>query len=165
MEIGNIKSILEILSHIITILGFPIAIYVLIQEKLKERRAREYGTYTALDDKYIEFLKICLENPALDIYHLEKKEPHAYTQEQKTKEIVVFEILISILERAYLMYSEHSTKIKKEQWEGWNMYMYEWMRRENFRDAWRQLGHQWEINFENHMNAIYDELNRNTNQV
>lgn len=152
------KLYLEIATYITTLLGIPAAIYVYLQEKKKARKEREYGTYNALDDKYIEFLNLCLDNTDLDIYHIEREELDNYSTEQVSREIIIFEILISILERAFLMYRDQSSKIKKEQWEGWNAYMEDWLQRENFQRAWKKLGYQWEDNFVKHMNKIYDKV-------
>ncbi len=46
-DLEKIKSILESLSYLVTILGVPVAIYFYRQEKIKERKEREYGTYNA----------------------------------------------------------------------------------------------------------------------
>ncbi len=165
MDINQFKLYLEVISLSVTILGVPVAIFVYLQQKLKERRDREYGTYNSLDDKYIEFLMLCLENVDLDIYYVEKKDRNHYTAEQNHRELIIFEILISLLERAFLMYREHSSKIKKEQWNGWNQYMHDWQSRENFRRAWEKLGHQWDIHFEQHMNKIYEETKRKAIEV
>jgi hypothetical protein len=59
----SLNEIIQICSNIATILGIPIAIILFINEKRKERRDREYGTYNALDEKYLDYLKLCMENP------------------------------------------------------------------------------------------------------
>ncbi len=69
-----LKDILEMLSYIATILGIPLALLLFWDEKRKERRDREYGTYDALDNKYIEFLQLLLEYPHLDVYYREGNE-------------------------------------------------------------------------------------------
>jgi hypothetical protein len=51
MNILSVKEFLELSTHVITILGLPVAIFIYYQEKKKDRRDREYGTYNALDDK------------------------------------------------------------------------------------------------------------------
>lgn len=142
--IETIKKCLEIISSIITILGVPVAIWIFFRNKKKEERDREYQTYNALDDKYIEFLNLCLDNSELDIY---SERNSILTPEQEHKRIIIFEILISIFERAFLMYKDKNNKIKKEQWEGWNKYIAEWAKVENFKIAWKKLGDQWDVNF------------------
>ncbi|MGB5157786.1 hypothetical protein [Desulfobacterium sp. N47] len=56
MNIASINEYLQIITSVVTILGLPLAVLLFYLEKRKERRDREYGTYNALDDKYIYFL-------------------------------------------------------------------------------------------------------------
>lgn len=64
---------LEIATFIITILGVPFAIFMYLDEQKSQRAEREYGTYDALDDKYIELQQLCLQYPKLDILILHLK--------------------------------------------------------------------------------------------
>ena len=59
---------LDILNKVIVILGAPLAYIQYLRTKRKEKRDREYGTYNALDEKYLEFQKLCLEHPYLNIF-------------------------------------------------------------------------------------------------
>ena len=147
----EIKTCLEIISSIITILGVPAAIWIFFRNKERERRDREYQTYNALDDKYIEFLNLCLANSELNIYHGGSSK---LTPEEENKRLIIFEILISIFERAFLMYKDQNGKIKKEQWEGWRKYINEWAKDEHFKTAWSEIGDQWDSNFVLYMNKV-----------
>lgn len=155
MDISTSLPIFEWLSYLAAIVGIPLAIWLFYNEKRKERLDRELGTYDALDNKYIEFLNLCLENPELDVFDIETKLRKELTPEQKKKELMIFNILISILERAFLMYREHrSTKIGKTQWVGWDQYIHDWVSRSNFRKAWHILGEQFDTEFIEYMNAV-----------
>ena len=157
MNLETIKSVLEIMTLFITIFGAPIAVYLYFKERNKERKDREYGTYNALDDKYIDFLNLCLAHTDLDLYNLSnaKKE---LTQEQLQRRDLIFEILICLFERAFLMYQDQSAEIRKRQWDGWNAYMEDWMDNENFRKIWgTYLGTQYDQGFVNHMNVLYQQ--------
>ena len=55
---STLTDYFQVAAHIVTILGLPLAIFLYYQEKKKGRRDREYGTYNALDDKYIQFLDL-----------------------------------------------------------------------------------------------------------
>lgn len=150
---NELKDLLEILSLIATTLGVPIAIAIFFNEKRKERRDREYGTYNALDDKYLDFLNLCLLNMDLGIYEKADKE---LSEEQQLRSNIIFDVLISILERAYLMYQGHSDQIRKSQWVGWNSYIEDWMNYNRFRIAWETLlNSQFDTNFIEYMNEIY----------
>lgn len=156
MQSVTLKEILEILTYLSTILGIPLAIYLFYQEKKKERIDREWGTYNALDDKYVEFLRLCLENIDLDVFDIRMKSRNKMTNEQKRRELIIFTILISIFERAFLMYRDQSSKIKKTQLLGWNDYILDWTKRDNFRKAWTVLGDQFDVDFINYMNKIFE---------
>lgn len=142
---------LQMLSHAATTLGVPIAIVLFLNEKRKERREREYGTYHALDEKYLQYLELCVEHPELDLYYLPLSAPKELTPAQQIKQYALFEILVTLMERAYLMYRDQSSDIKRRQFEGWNMYMTDWSRRKNFRALWQILGHQFDTEFTSHM--------------
>jgi hypothetical protein len=99
-----------------------------------------------------------MENPDLDIYQVSESNNHNYTESQSARVLIIFEILISVFEKAYIMFRDKSTKIKKSKWIRWNEYMIEWMKRENFRQAWQYIGNQWDTGFEMHMNKLHDRV-------
>jgi len=103
MNLADLQQILQLISSITSIIGIPIGIYLFYDAKRKEQRDREYGTYNALDKKYIEYLKLCLQNPDLDVFDIPLKPVRKPTPEQARREEIILAILLSILERAYLM--------------------------------------------------------------
>ena len=160
MNICYLKDYLEMATYMVTILGVPAAIIVYFREKEKERNDREYGTYDALDDKYIEFLKLCLENKDLEIQAGKRLNIVELTQEQKIRSLIIYEILICLLERAFLMYKRHSSSIREGQWTGWDAYVTDWMKNENFREIWNsELNHQYDSDFLSYMNCKALEQN------
>lgn len=165
MDLLQLKQILEIISVIITILGVPVAIYLFFTEKRRERLDRENGTYTTLDDKYIEFLKICLEYSELGVYETSNMKNEDLTDEQNIQRKIIIEILICLFERAYLMYFDQNDSIKKRQWSGWNSYMKNWMENEQFRSLWIDFfNSQYDSRFLTHMNHLYDNTQNSLNQ-
>lgn len=164
MDLVYLKSVLEIISIVITILGVPIAIYIFFTEKRRERIDRENGTYSTLDDKYIDFLKICLEHSELGVYDMEDNKNKIYTDEQITQRKIIFEILICLFERAFLMYFEQRDTIKKRQWSGWNEYMKNWMENKQFRILWvSYFNSQYDSRFLAHMNNLYSNSRNHLN--
>ncbi len=158
-DLLTLKLYLEILASIITVLGVPTAIYLYFLEKKKERKEREYGTYNALDDKYIEFLNLCLNNSDLNVLQYKTEGKIVHTSEQEKRLRMIFEILISIMERAFLMYKDQSSKIKKDQWEGWVLYIQDWMQNNSdFRESWDLISEQWDANFRIYMNSVYTKF-------
>jgi hypothetical protein len=153
MELSKMKEILEILSSLIVLLGIPTGIYQYWSSKKKEQADREYGTYNALDEKYLEFQRLCLEHPQLDVFDIPDRVPSALNEEERKLELVAFTLLFSIFERAYLMYYDQSNKIKKRQWSGWDEYIESYCRRDNFRNAWRISGNTFDSEYQAYMKS------------
>jgi hypothetical protein len=151
MSLSLVKDIFETLSFITVIVGFPMAIWQYRKNTLKEQADREYGTYNALDEKYLEFLRFCFENPHLDVYDIPDKEPSILDPEGRKRELIAFTMLISIFERAYLMYHDQSDDVRSRQWTGWHQYMRDYCKRRNFRSAWDICGEQFDDKFKKFM--------------
>jgi hypothetical protein len=120
----------------------------------KEQADREYGTYNALDDKFLEFQRLCFENPTLDIFDVPDKVPAHCDPEQAKRELVAFTILFALFERAYLMYREHRTSLRDKQWSGWYEYIASYCGRENFRHAWSVSGVTFDSDFQVFMQSL-----------
>lgn len=154
--ISNIQFF-ELLSYIILIISAPIAVITYIISDNKEKADRQFGTYDALDDKFIEFQMLCLEKPYLNIFDIDDDNEVELTDLQKKEEIIAFSILFSIFERACIMYRERSYKDKGKQWEGWKEVMEEYAKRENFREAWTKNGFGWDHTFKRLMDDIINQ--------
>ncbi len=150
--VDGLLQYLEIATYIITIIGAPAAVFIYWNEQRLQREERAYGTYDALDDKYIELQQLCLQYPDFDIFDTPFTEPANLTEEQKKQEEAILLIRISIFERAFLMYHRVSSKAKKEQWEGWDVEMKEWLTRKNFREIWEIHNQYFSKTFADHLN-------------
>ncbi|TAG25418.1 MAG: hypothetical protein EAZ37_12955 [Burkholderiales bacterium] len=124
----------ELASYVVTVLGLPLAIGIFLWQEVKERANEEEEGYQLLSNAYNDFLKIVLVHPDL---HLRTNEPLPNpTPEQNERMLVIFDMLISLFERAYLVaYSDSMTVQQKRQWNSWDDYMREWCRREDFHNA------------------------------
>lgn len=142
------KEVWELASYVTIVLGLPLALYQYRRKTLKEQQDREYGTYNALDEKYLAFVQLCFENPQLDIFDIPDATPVAHTPTDDKQELIAFTMLFSIFERAYLMYADQSSGIKRRQWSGWLAYLTEYCARENFRTAWRISGNTFDTHFQ-----------------
>jgi len=121
----------ELASYIVTVFGLPFAIAVFIVQERKERNNEEEEEYQLLADAYNDFLKVVLTNPDL---HLRSNSPKAgLTSEQEERMLVIFDMLISLFERAYLLaYEVDMSAEKARRWNSWEDFMREWCRREHF---------------------------------
>ena len=124
----------ELLSYVVTVIGLPLAIVVFAVEQRKERQNEEEAVYESISDNYQEFLRIVLEHPDLHLFSMAKTP--ALTEEQQERMMVIFSMLISLFERAYmLLYEDNADPAKQRRWHSWEDYMREWCAREDFRDS------------------------------
>ena len=122
----------ELLSYVVTAIGLPLAIAVFLYEQKKERDNEEEEVYQLLSDNYQDFLKIALDNPDLRLFSAETVKQ--LTSEQRERMLIIFSILVSLFERAYLLLFEPGmTGLELRRWSSWEDYMREWCRREDFR--------------------------------
>ncbi|MDO8810756.1 MAG: hypothetical protein Q7J38_01840 [Gallionella sp.] len=124
----------ELLSYVVTVIGLPLAIAVFVFEQRRERDNEEEEVYQLLSDNYQEFLKIALENPDLRLFASE--ETPALSAEQRERMFIIFSMLVSLFERAYLLlYESGMTEKQSRRWRSWEDYMGEWCNRVDFRAA------------------------------
>jgi hypothetical protein len=124
----------ELLSYVVTVVGLPLAIFVFFFEQRKERDNEEEAVYQLLSDNYQDFLKVALDNPDLRLFSAEQTPQ--LTQEQRERMLIIFSMLISLFERAYLLLYEPSmTEKQLRRWRSWEDYMSEWCQRADFRAA------------------------------
>lgn len=153
-DLGEWVGIAQLLAQITVLLGFPLVIIRYFRTTRKEARDREYGTYNALDDKYLAFQQLCLEHPRLDIGDVPLAAPPALTADEQTQELIAFTILGSVFERAYLMYQDQRPSVRIRQWLGWHEYIESYCRRRNFRDAWTVTGRTFDVRFQQYMEGV-----------
>jgi hypothetical protein len=128
----------EFASYVVTVVALPFAIVVFIAEQQKERQNEEEESFQLLSNSYTDFLRLVLENPDLRL-HSDHATPNL-TDEQRERMLVLFDILISLFERAYiLLYEEPMPAYRERQWHSWDDYMREWCRREDFRTGLPRL--------------------------
>lgn len=123
----------ELLSNMMTVFGLPFALAVFVYEQRRERESVAEAGYQMLSDAYTDFLKLVIDNPDLK---LRSRDSVKLTEEQHERRLALYEILISLLERAYLL--AHKQNMKGHQlrrWHSWEDYMTEWCHREDFRKA------------------------------
>jgi hypothetical protein len=123
----------ELLSFIVTVFALPVAIFVFVYEQRKERDNEEENVYQLLSDNYQDFLKIALEHSDLKLFSVERT--LELTEEQRERMQIIFSMLISLFERAYLLlWEEHMSPKQLRRWLSWEDYMLEWLDRADFRE-------------------------------
>lgn len=122
----------ELLSYIVTVFGLPLVIFIFLYEQRKERENEEEEGYQLLSDAYNDFMKLVLDNPDLKLRS--SGSMTSLSDEQKERVLTLFDILISLFERAYLLVYDEDMKEKQlRRWKTWEDFMREWCRKDDFR--------------------------------
>jgi hypothetical protein len=130
----------ELLSYVVTVIGLPLAIAVFLYEQRKERENEEEEVYQLLSDNYQDFLRIALDNPDLRLFSAGGS--NSLSEQQRERQLIIFDMLISLFERAYLLlYEEDMLPKQARRWNSWEDYMLEWCRRPDFRASLPRLLH------------------------
>ncbi len=146
----------EMWSYIVTVIGLPLAIIVFLYEQHKERNNEEDAVYQLLSDNYQDFLKVTLDNPDLRLFTTEKTPQ--LSEEQRERMLIIFSMLISLFERAYLLlYERHMTSKQQRRWRSWEDYMHEWCQREDFRATLPALLHGEDPDFVDYLRRLAAE--------
>ena len=152
-------QIWELLSYIVTVFGLPLAIYIFMTERRKERLNDEEEIYLLLSDAYADFLKLVIANP--DLRLLSKTATPDLTEEQQERVLALLEMLVSVFERAYLLeYEERMSASQLRRWRSWEDYMREWCRREDFRGRLPQLLQGEDADFAAYFSRLAEEESR-----
>lgn len=126
------KEFWELASFVVTVVGLPLAIATFLYQARRERANEEEEEYQLLNDAYIDFLEVVLKHPDL---RLRSNAPTPnLTPEQEERMLVIFDMLIALFERAYLVaHDDRMPPDKARRWNSWEDFMREWCRRDNFR--------------------------------
>jgi hypothetical protein len=124
----------ELWSFIVTALGLPVAIVIFMWQQRKERENEDEEGYQLLSNAYNDFLKVVLAHPDLQLRS--NAALSNATPEQVERMLVIFDMLISLFERAYLVaYKPKMSDEERRRWNSWDDYMREWCRRDDFHSA------------------------------
>jgi hypothetical protein len=146
----------ELLSYVVTVFGLPLAILIFMAERRKEQVNDEEEIYLLLTDAYSDFLKLVIANP--DLRLLSQEATPNLTEEQQERMLAIFEILISVFERAYLLeYEEPMSKSQLRRWRSWEDFMRDWCRRDDFRAVLPRLLQGEDPDFITYFQRLVDE--------
>ena len=146
----------ETASYAVTVIGLPVAIAIFLAEQRKERRNEEEESWQRLSDSYIEFLKVVLANP--DLHLRTARATPGLTADQEERTMVIFDMLVVLFERAYLVaWEPDMTAEQARRWNSWEDWMREWCRREDFRNRLPVLLKGEDADFASYIQRIADE--------
>jgi hypothetical protein len=150
------RDLLEIASFVVTVIALPFAVWVFVAEQRKERENEEEEAFQHLSDAYNDFLKVVLDNADLQL-RSSAALPNP-TPEQNERMLVIFDMLIALFERAFLVaYKDAMNPTEQRRWNSWDDYMREWCRREDFHNALPLLLRGEDPAFQAYIRRIADE--------
>jgi hypothetical protein len=173
MTLNEVQPYLQAGSNIATTLGIIFATASLTvtlrtyrNERRKERIAKEYATFDDLDDKYVEFMYACTQHPHLDLFPDAADPNRKVSQEDLNTEKALYAVLISIFERAFILFKIQADKnIRKLQYLGWIECMRTYCTRRSFLSQWNTIGRQFDNDFQVKMNSIIQEEQKKLNTL
>ncbi len=130
----NWRDTFEIASFLVAIVGLPFAIWVFAAQQRAARENEDEEAYLHLADAYNEFLKIVLAHSDLQLRSSSALANP--TPEQNERMLVIFDMLVALFERAYLVaWKPVMSGSEQRRWNSWDDYMREWCRRDDFHNA------------------------------
>ena len=152
----NWHDALELASYAVTVVALPFAVLVFVVEQRKERDNEDEEQYQHLSDAYNDFLKVVLNNADLQL-HTAPALPSP-TPEQNERMRIIFDMLISLFERAYLVaFKDDMGPAEQRRWNSWDDYMREWCRRDDFHNALPLLLRGEDPEFQNYIRRVAEE--------
>lgn len=149
-------SFWETASFVVTVVALPFAIFLFLYEQRKERDSEDEEAYQMLQNAYNDFLKIVLDNPDLQLRSATARTD--LNDEQKERALIIFEMLIALFERAYIVsYEPDMRGVALRRWNSWEDYMHEWCRREDFYFLLPQLLRGEDVDFAAYIRAVADQ--------
>lgn len=128
----------ELMSYVVTVVGLPLAIGIFFYEQRKERENEEEEVYQLVSDNYQDFLRTALQNS--DLHLFSREVTPALSPEQLERRLIMFNMLVSLFERAYLLlYEDNMTANQARRWRSWEDYMRDWCISKDFREALPEL--------------------------
>lgn len=131
---NDLMTWMEFLSYVATVVGIPLALGVFMFEEKKERQAEQEEIYEKLMDHYARIQEKLFENPELDQHDKTLTDP-----EDARRQYIVYEMLISLFERAFILLYGETNPAYRRMWNSWEDYIAQWMAHPNFRAALPKL--------------------------
>lgn len=150
----DMQELLETLSYLATALGVPAALFVFTQDRRRERRRRFAEAYSSIDTAYVDFIKLCLDHPEVPILREELMSQALATEHQeivRRKKWMLYSILLSVVERAYLTMHDSPESLYRAQWAGWESWALDYLRIPECRRVWNAIGKNLDTSFYEYM--------------
>jgi len=125
---------MQLASYVATIVGIPIAIFSFIYQERKARRVEQQAIYDELLEHYTQIQDRLLRYPELDVHDRSLE-----SSEDRRRQRILYAMLISLFERAFIMLHDEKEAAYKRMWNSWLDNISEWASKPNFRELLPEL--------------------------
>jgi len=148
-------SKLKLISEILAII---IALGTWIFGVIDSSQDRKLEAYRKLGDSYVKIMELCLDKRCLDCYDI----PNTYecpildevdSLDRIHQQKVIYTIIINHFEQAY-----KTLFCNGDLWEGWQIYIDSYLKRNAFRLIWYDGDETWSRHFQSFMKSRIDRL-------
>jgi hypothetical protein len=158
----------EFASFLALILGVPFGLIDLHSHAVqaeenakKERVEAAEKVYQTVDERFNEFVKLCIDHPRLDCYSVPRQTPlrPPLTADERVQQKIMFTELTDVFEVAYVQYHKQETnpeiqRIYREQWSGWDRYIRKFSKRPVFLGTWHEIRDEYDGEFVTYLNSV-----------
>ena len=141
---------LQLIANLVIILSVPITIHKYFENLKSEQIKNDYNIYNDLDNKYIDFLKMCIDKPNLNIFEIDYENIKTIEERQ---ELTSYAILMATFERSYYICVIKSLGVPNENWIVWSSLIDRYCEKENFVKSWSILKYIWDPRFVEYMDS------------
>ncbi len=129
----TVSEFWELASYVVVALGAPYAVILFMYEKKKEFQIEHEEIYQSLAEEYAKFAQLLIDNADLRLMTGPVADADL-TPDQKERKRIIFDVLIALFERAYiLVYEDEMDKQTSRLWATWEDYILFWCKRDDFR--------------------------------
>ncbi len=126
----------------------------LLRQRKTERERQIFDSYNQMADKWSEFLALCLQYPDLGIAPLALSKPTALPPSR----LLLYSALIQLLNRSYVTYANAPAGIREDRYiGGWENYLVELLRQDEFHEAWDLLGYYYDQEFVDYVERLIEK--------
>jgi hypothetical protein len=133
---AGVPDALQGVSALAALIAFIPSAIIFIVNQLHQNRLLRDEKHRYVIERYQYFLERCLEFPELRLAYGEPARDEALTEDERYRRDILFDLLTSVFERAFLTYANRISSDRKRQWGGWDAFIDHYAGRPDYRDWW-----------------------------
>lgn len=135
---GDAEALAGVAALVSIFAILPAALLFIINQLYQNSQLRE-EKHRHVIERYQAFLEMCLAHPELRLEYGDSVPNNKLSEKQLYQRDVLFDLLTSIFERAYLTYARRISSNRRAQWGGWDDYIEIYLDRPDYREWWLRV--------------------------